>query len=213
MPPFKCQSILCRPEDAEAEQTYGAEKVEDIRALLMNRRVKHVRPLVPPQILLEDLPPCVTILVTFGIVKLINPPRTVNAVRTVLLGRAETTAILNGKDDRLMVVVGPCSVHDPEDALEYAKGLREYAKSAKDDLLIVMRVYFEKPRTTVGWKGLINGETRLIRAEMLVNLISFSDPDMDGTFRVNKGLRLARSLLVSIAELGACLMAPHHVWY
>jgi phospho-2-dehydro-3-deoxyheptonate aldolase len=111
------------------------------------------------------------ILVRFGIIKLIETSSSVRAARTVLRGRAVTSAILNGADDRLMVVVGPCSVHDPEAALEYAKGLQEYAESAKDDLVIIMRVYFEKPRTTVGWKGLINGEMPLIRAQMSVNLI------------------------------------------
>lgn len=75
----------------------------------------------------------------------------------VLLGRDVTSKILHGLDDRLMVVVGPCSVHDPEAALEYARRLKIYADGAKEDLFIVMRVYFEKPRTTVGWKGLING--------------------------------------------------------
>ena len=100
-----------------------------------------------------------------------------------------------------MVVVGPCSVHDPDAALEYARRLQKYAEGAKEDLLIVMRVYFEKPRTTVGWKGLING------AHSCPSLRSSpsnepKDPDMDGTFSINKGLRLARSLLLEISELG-----------
>jgi len=83
--------------------------------------------------------------------------RTLKAADTVLSGRKATSNILHGRDDRLMVVVGPCSVHDPDAALEYARKLKEYADGAKEDLFMVMRVYFEKPRTTVGWKGLING--------------------------------------------------------
>ncbi|EPQ54499.1 3-deoxy-7-phosphoheptulonate synthase, partial [Gloeophyllum trabeum ATCC 11539] len=133
---------------------------------LENRRVKLIRPLIPPQILQEDL------------------PLTLSAAETVLEGRRATEAVLRGDDDRLMVVVGPCSVNNVDAAIEYAHKLRAYAEKAKEDLHIVMRVYFEKPRTTVGWKGLIN------------------DPDMNGSFRINKGLRLARSLLLDIAKLG-----------
>ncbi len=92
--------------------------------------------------------------------------------------------ILNGQDDRLLVVIGPCSIHDPAAAIEYAGRLMEQRKRFTADLEIVMRVYFEKPRTNVGWKGLIN------------------DPDLDGSFQINKGLRIARELLVSINELG-----------
>jgi len=133
---------------------------------LENHRVKSTRPLIPPQILQEDL------------------PLTLSAVETVINGRHATEEILHGNDDRLIVVVGPCSVHNVESALEYARMLKAYADSAKDDLHIVMRVYFEKPRTTVGWKGLIN------------------DPDMNGSFRINKGLRIARTLLLDLAKLG-----------
>ncbi|KZT19469.1 phospho-2-dehydro-3-deoxyheptonate aldolase [Neolentinus lepideus HHB14362 ss-1] len=133
---------------------------------LENKRVKLIRPLIPPQILQEDL------------------PLTLSAAQTVLEGRRATEAILRGDDDRLMVVVGPCSVNNVDAAVEYAGKLRAYAEQAKADLHIVMRVYFEKPRTTVGWKGLIN------------------DPDMNGSFRINKGLRLARSLLLDVAKLG-----------
>jgi 3-deoxy-7-phosphoheptulonate synthase len=92
--------------------------------------------------------------------------------------------ILNGMDDRLLVVVGPCSIHDTSAALEYAKGLAAQRDRLKESLEIVMRVYFEKPRTTVGWKGLIN------------------DPRLDGSFDINRGLRIARELLVEINELG-----------
>lgn len=98
--------------------------------------------------------------------------------------RDEIADILTGRDDRLLVVVGPCSVHDPIAALDYAQRLAPLAAETRERLKIVMRVYFEKPRTTVGWKGLIN------------------DPGMDGTFDVERGLRTARSLLLDIAELG-----------
>lgn len=98
--------------------------------------------------------------------------------------RAEIDAILKGEDDRLVAVVGPCSVHDPSGALEYAKLLKPLADKLAKDVLVVMRVYFEKPRTTVGWKGLIN------------------DPDLDGTYNINKGLRLARQFLLDVNELG-----------
>jgi len=93
-------------------------------------------------------------------------------------------AILHGEDDRLAVVIGPCSIHDPVAAMDYAQRLRPLRESLKGSLEIVMRVYFEKPRTTIGWKGLIN------------------DPDLDGSFNINKGLRLARRLLCEINELG-----------
>jgi 3-deoxy-7-phosphoheptulonate synthase len=91
---------------------------------------------------------------------------------------------LTGEDDRLMVVVGPCSIHDPEAAVEYAKRLKAIREELGKELMIVMRVYFEKPRTTVGWKGLIN------------------DPNLDNSFQINAGLRLARKLLIDINELG-----------
>jgi 3-deoxy-7-phosphoheptulonate synthase len=92
--------------------------------------------------------------------------------------------VLHRSDDRLVVVIGPCSMHDPKAGLEYARRLLEMKKELERDLVVVMRVYFEKPRTTVGWKGLVN------------------DPDLDGSYQINKGLRLARQLLVDINELG-----------
>ncbi|KAF8208905.1 hypothetical protein K438DRAFT_1813117 [Mycena galopus ATCC 62051] len=143
-----------------------AMSFKDALSRLENSRVKSTRPLIPPQILQEDL------------------PLTLLAAHTVMQGRMEVENVLKGDDDRLLVVVGPCSVHSPDAALDYARLLKAYADTAKDDLLIVMRVYFEKPRTTVGWKGLIN------------------DPDLNGTFQINKGLRLARTLLLEIAKLG-----------
>jgi 3-deoxy-7-phosphoheptulonate synthase len=122
---------------------------------------------------------------------LINPmemkeqlPITEAAAETVLQGRQAIQAILDGKDPRKFVIVGPCSIHDPEAALEYAAKLKILADKVQDTLLIVMRVYFEKPRTTIGWKGLIN------------------DPDLDGSFNVQKGLLIGRGLLIKIAEMG-----------
>ena len=111
-------------------------------------------------------------------------PLSEKAFQTVVRGRQEVQDILDGKDLRLMVVVGPCSIHEPMAALEYARKLRALADEVKDTLLVVMRVYFEKPRTTVGWKGLIN------------------DPDMDDSFQIAKGLRVGRKVLIDIAELG-----------
>lgn len=102
----------------------------------------------------------------------------------ILDSRAQVEAVINQQDDRLVVVIGPCSIHDTTAALDYATKLKVFADKYKDDLLVVMRVYFEKPRTTVGWKGLI------------------SDPDLDKSFKVAKGLNLARQLLVDINELG-----------
>ena len=99
-------------------------------------------------------------------------------------GRAAVTEVLAGRDDRLIVVVGPCSIHDVAAGADYARRLKVEADRLREDLVVVMRVYFEKPRTTVGWKGLIN------------------DPRLDGTFAVNEGLRLGRRFLLDVAELG-----------
>src|SRR5947208_5496560 len=135
----------------------------------MKTRDLHVesnRPLVPPSILLEELP-------------LTEP-----GSQVIARARDEIIRILHGDDDRLIAVVGPCSVHDPAAALDYAGRLQEQAVALAGDLRIVMRVYFEKPRTTVGWKGLIN------------------DPYLDGSFKVNEGLRLARRLLLDLVGLG-----------
>ncbi len=111
-------------------------------------------------------------------------PRTLTATRVVMAARNAIHAILNGNDDRLLVVVGPCSVHDPVAAVDYATRLAAVRERLVDRIEIVMRVYFEKPRTTVGWKGLIN------------------DPDLDGSFNINKGLRLARNVLSAVNNLG-----------
>ncbi len=110
-------------------------------------------------------------------------PLTEKAAETTFRARQAIHRILNGADDRLLVVIGPCSVHDPKAAREYAGRLKQMREALIDDLEVVMRVYFEKPRTTVGWKGLIN------------------DPNLDGSFQINKGLCLARSLLLDINNL------------
>ncbi len=111
-------------------------------------------------------------------------PRTLTATRIVMAARNAIHAILHGTDDRLLVVVGPCSVHDPAAAVDYAERLATLRERLVERIEIVMRVYFEKPRTTVGWKGLVN------------------DPDLDGSFNINKGLRLARNLLSAVNNLG-----------
>ncbi len=111
-------------------------------------------------------------------------PITEEAAATTLAARAAIHNILTGSDDRVLVIVGPCSIHDPVAAKDYAQRLKTIADELKDDLLIVMRVYFEKPRTTVGWKGLIN------------------DPDLDSSFNINKGLRIARQLLLDVSSMG-----------
>lgn len=129
-------------------------------------RIRGVRPLIPAAILVEEL------------------PLTDAASDVVWNARSLIADSLHGRDKRLVVVVGPCSIHDVTAAEEYAEKLKVEADRLADDLVVVMRVYFEKPRTTVGWKGLVN------------------DPHLDGSFRVNEGLRLARKLLVRIAEIG-----------
>jgi len=129
-------------------------------------RISRVRPLLAPAILAEEI------------------PVTSRAGDCVAGGRRAIEAILDGRDRRLLVVVGPCSIHDPKAALDYAQHLRELADRVREQIVVVMRVYFEKPRTVVGWKGLIN------------------DPDLDGSYHINKGLRLARQLLADIAEMG-----------
>jgi 3-deoxy-7-phosphoheptulonate synthase len=129
-------------------------------------RIEFFRPLLSPAILLEEL------------------PLTEASSITVARGREEVARVLRGEDDRLVVIVGPCSVHDPTAGLDYGRRLHGLARELAPDLYIVMRVYFEKPRTTVGWKGLIN------------------DPYLDGSFVINEGLRRARRLLIELTELG-----------
>jgi 3-deoxy-7-phosphoheptulonate synthase len=129
-------------------------------------RIESIRPLVPPAILLEEL------------------PLSAEGAETVSAAREAVSRILRVEDDRLIVVVGPCSIHDCAAALDYAHRLRSLADELAADLCIVMRVYFEKPRTTVGWKGLIN------------------DPHLDGSFIINEGLHTARRLLLDLVALG-----------
>ena len=129
-------------------------------------RIAQLRPLIPPAILMEEV------------------PLSEKASQTVAATRRALDAILTEEDDRLAVVVGPCSIHDPEAALEYGRFLLEKATALSGELCIIMRVYFEKPRTTVGWKGLIN------------------DPHLDGSFDINNGLRIARGLLAQLADMG-----------
>ncbi len=128
-------------------------------------RIDDIRPLIPPAILMEE----------------IHPGE--DAIARIADARRQISDIVHGKDDRLVVVVGPCSIHDADAALDYANRLRALRDEHSDELFIVMRTYFEKPRTTVGWKGLIN------------------DPNLDGSFDINHGLRVARGLLSSLAEL------------
>src|SRR6059036_2960409 len=111
-------------------------------------------------------------------------PMSERANATVVAARAAVQKILRQEDPRLLVVVGPCSVHDPKGALEYAGKLAELAREVQDRIFIVMRVYFEKPRTTVGWKGLIN------------------DPHLNGSFKINDGLKIARKLLLELNNIG-----------
>lgn len=111
-------------------------------------------------------------------------PLTESASELVSSARAQADAILRGEDDRLLAIVGPCSIHDPDAALEYAEKLKQEAERLKKDVFVMMRVYFEKPRTTVGWKGLIN------------------DPNLDDSFDINYGLRVARGLLLNLANMG-----------
>jgi 3-deoxy-7-phosphoheptulonate synthase len=129
-------------------------------------RIERIRPLIPPAILMENL------------------PLSEAASTTIAEARTAITKVLRGQDDRLVVIVGPCSIHDVKAAHEYAAGLLAERPALEDALVLVMRVYFEKPRTTVGWKGLIN------------------DPNLDGTFKVNQGLELARGLLLELAQKG-----------
>ena len=139
--------------------TQDATRIDDTR-------IGAVRPLITPALLQEWLP--------------VGP----QALALVEQSRAAVSRILRGNDDRLVVVVGPCSIHDHDQALQYARALREQQEMLQNDLLLVMRVYFEKPRTTVGWKGYIN------------------DPHLDGSFAINEGLEMARKLLLAILDIG-----------
>jgi 3-deoxy-7-phosphoheptulonate synthase len=139
--------------------THDTTRIDDTR-------ISAVRPLITPALLEENLP----------------VPEAAQAL--VESSRAAISHVLHGKDDRLMVVVGPCSIHDHDQAMEYARQLKAQAEALQGELLVLMRVYFEKPRTTVGWKGYIN------------------DPHLDDSFAINQGLAMARRLLLDILELG-----------
>ncbi len=136
------------------------ERTEDLR-------IEGLRPLLPPAILVyEEL------------------PITKEAMQTVTDARRQVADIIAGRDDRLIVITGPCSIHDTEAALDYARQLKPHMERLVSRLCIVMRVYFEKPRTTIGWKGLIN------------------DPNLDGQFQINQGVRTARRLLLDLSNMG-----------
>jgi len=158
-------AIIDRTEKVAAGGT-GAKLSPPMHPSTADLRIRATKPLMAPALLEEELP--------------LDDARAALVART----RREIEAILTGGDDRLLVVVGPCSIHDPAAAVEYARGLREAAATYTGELLLVMRVYFEKPRTVVGWKGLIN------------------DPFLDGSFQINAGLRLARKLMIDITGLG-----------
>ena len=146
-------------EAGSRDATHDSTRIDDVR-------IGAVRPLINPALLQEWLP---------------VPDATLALVER---SRAEMADVLHGRDDRLIVVVGPCSIHDHDQALAYARLLKHEADLLSGDLLIVMRVYFEKPRTTVGWKGYIN------------------DPHLDGSFAINEGLERARQLLLDVSEIG-----------
>ena len=152
-------STHTHPAAAVAPRTHDTTRTDDTR-------IRAVRPLITPALLQEWLP----------------APEAAEAL--VAQSRTAISRVLHGKDDRLVVVVGPCSIHDHDQALDYARQLKQQADALQDDLLVVMRVYFEKPRTTVGWTGYIN------------------DPHLDGSFAINEGLELARQLLLDVLALG-----------
>jgi len=141
------------------------EDDRQLRLYMQDRRVIGYDPLVQPALLRHEITP------------------TEASRHTIASARYNSARVLAGQDERVLVIVGPCSIHSPEQAIEYAKLLKTKIPTWKN-LLIVMRAYFEKPRTTVGWKGLIN------------------DPDIDGSFQINKGLRTARQLLCDLTDLG-----------
>jgi 3-deoxy-7-phosphoheptulonate synthase len=142
-------------------------------------RIENLRPLIPPAILMEEI------------------PVSDDMAAQVIKDRQAIAAILHGVDPRWLVVMGPCSIHDPQAGFVYAQRLKELAERYRDVLMVVMRAYFEKPRTTVGWKGLIN------------------DPHIDESYAVNQGLRLARGFLRDVTALGRSgpspgLWSEHH---
>ncbi|KAF9208240.1 3-deoxy-7-phosphoheptulonate synthase [Podila verticillata] len=159
-------ATLSRPVSPSQQVPLLHSKEEIEPEFMEDLRVSGYSPLLPPQIIQEEL------------------PMSANSRKVVSLARQQAAKILRGEDDRLIVIVGPCSIHDPTAALEYAKLLKPVADQISGEILVIMRAYFEKPRTTVGWKGLIN------------------DPEIDGTFQINKGLRIARGLLCELTNMG-----------
>jgi len=158
--------VTARIDDPLHDREAGSRDATLDTTRIDDTRIAAVRALVAPAVLLEEQP------VTEAIETLVE--------RT----RGQIADVLHGRDDRLVVVVGPCSIHDHDQAMDYAHRLKAQAEKLSDALVVVMRVYFEKPRTTVGWKGYIN------------------DPRLDGSFRINEGLRRARQLLLDISALG-----------
>ena len=152
-------SLALNRDEIPLHTTFDATRVDDTR-------IDAVRPLISPALLMDEL------------------PMSAEVEALVERTRADIARVLHGQDDRLVVVVGPCSIHDHDQALDYARRLKTEADALRSELIVVMRVYFEKPRTTVGWKGYIN------------------DPRLDGSFRINEGLRRARELLLDVAALG-----------
>lgn len=144
------------PED---ESTPRSTPLDDVR-------IRDIRPIISPALLQYEM------------------PAGADVQRSVMRWREGAANIVHGRDPRMLVVVGPCSIHDADEAMEYARRLKAFSAEVQDELLLVMRVYFEKPRTTVGWKGFIN------------------DPRLDGSFRINEGLRRARQLLLDVAQMG-----------
>ncbi len=157
---------MSRIDNPSHDQEVGTADSTEDTTRVDDTRIGAVRPLISPALLLDELPAA-------------KPVRDL-----VESSRTAIADILNGRDDRLLIVVGPCSIHDHDQTMEYAHLLKQQADALRKDLVIAMRVYFEKPRTTVGWKGYIN------------------DPRLDGSFRINEGLRRARQLLIDINSLG-----------
>ena len=153
-------------DDPAHDREVGQRRATRDTTRIDDTRIDAVRPLLTPALLLEKL------------------PGSQHALTLVEHSRGALSRVLQGRDDRLIVVVGPCSIHDHDQALEYAARLKPAADALADALLVVMRVYFEKPRTTVGWKGYIN------------------DPHLDGSFAMNEGLEMARRLLLALVEGG-----------
>jgi 3-deoxy-7-phosphoheptulonate synthase len=152
-------SPMFGPDGVSRQSTPVTENAEDVRILGYD-------PLMPPALLQSEIPP------------------TIRSAETVSRGRREAIKVLNKESDKILCIVGPCSIHDPGAALEYAGRLKELADELDNELVIIMRAYLEKPRTTVGWKGLIN------------------DPDVNESFNINKGLRVSRKLFTDLTDMG-----------